>query len=167
MGYSTDFTGRLEIRPPLNAHETAYLTAYAETRHQPRRSGPYTVAADPHNPNAIGDADVTDHGPDPELPNIWCDWQPTPDGTALVWNGAEKSYSAPEWIAYLIDTFLRPAAALIRELAHPVPGRTYPPQLAAFTFDHTVTGTIHAQGAGEHDRWRITVTDNQVHVTRD
>lgn len=163
MGYSTDFAGRLEIRPPLNAHETAYLTAYAETRHQPRRSGPYTVAADPHNPNAIGDPDVTDH--DRDLPNIWCDWQPTPDGTALAWNGTEKSYSAPEWIAYPIDTFLRPGAALHRELAHPVPGHTYPPQLAAFTFDHTLNGLIQAQGQQPDHRYRITVTDNEVHVT--
>ncbi|UGQ10532.1 hypothetical protein LO772_27355 [Yinghuangia sp. ASG 101] len=166
MGYSTTFTGCLEITPPLNPAEIAYLTAYAGTRHQPRRSGPYTLAADPADPNAFGDPDVTDHRPDPHAPNLWCDFAPTEDGTAIVWNGAEKTYSAEEWIRHLIDTFLRPGSHVAAELAAPVPGRAYPPELAGFTFDHSVTGTLHAQGDRPDDTWSIDVADNQVTAIR-
>ncbi|UGQ13596.1 hypothetical protein LO772_08325 [Yinghuangia sp. ASG 101] len=166
MGYSTDFSGRLTVTPPLNAAEVAYLTAYAATRHQPRRSGPYTLAPDPEAPDVVGDPDVTDHGRDPELPNLWCDFRPTQDGTAIVWDGTEKTYSAEEWIRHLVDTFLRPGARLAAELAAPVPGRAYPPHLRAFTFDHTVTGTLHARGARLGDTWRIDVADNHVTATR-
>lgn len=119
MGYSTDFSGRLTVTPPLNAAEVAYLTAYAATRHQPRRSGPYTLAPDPEAPDVVGDPDVTDHGRDPELPNLWCDFRPTQDGTAIVWDGTEKTYSAEEWIRHLVDTFLRPGARLAAELDPP------------------------------------------------
>ncbi|WP_436778234.1 hypothetical protein [Yinghuangia sp. YIM S09857] len=166
MGYSTDFSGRLTVTPPLNPAETAYLTAYAATRHQPRRSGPYTVAFDPAVPDASDDPDETDCGPDPDLPNLWCDFRPTEDGTAIVWDGTEKTYSAEAWIRHLVDTFLRPGARLAAELAHPVPGRAYPHHLREFTFDHTVTGTLRAQGANPDDTWRIDVTDNRVTATR-
>lgn len=52
-------------------------------------------------------------------PGLRCQWEPTEDGTAIKWNGEEKFYKSPEWMTYLIDTFLKPAAALASELASP------------------------------------------------
>ena len=39
-------------------------------------------------------------------PSLWCQWIPNDDGTAIVWDGAEKFYYYIEWIKYLIEHFL-------------------------------------------------------------
>jgi hypothetical protein len=41
-------------------------------------------------------------------PGLWCQWNPSEDGTEIVWDGSEKFYNYVEWIEYLIDTFLEP-----------------------------------------------------------
>ena len=41
------------------------------------------------------------------LPAYWCDWTPTGDGSALIWNGAEKFYRSEQWLSF-IDIFLCP-----------------------------------------------------------
>ena len=41
-------------------------------------------------------------------PGLWCQWRPNDDGTAIVWDEGEKFYSYIEWLAYIMDHFLRP-----------------------------------------------------------
>lgn len=162
MGYSTDFEGAIEITPPLNPQEIEYLRRFADTRHMDRARGPYFAPGD------FGHGDESDvrgqNAPDAGSgqPSLWCNFVSTEDGTALVWNGNEKTYDAEAWIAYLIDTFLKPRAAVQRELTAPQPGRFYDPAFAHFTFNHVLNGTLNAEGEGTEDLWRIVVTDNTV-----
>jgi hypothetical protein len=39
MGYTTDFDGHIQVSPPLNADEIAYLKKFNETRRMKRTSG--------------------------------------------------------------------------------------------------------------------------------
>jgi hypothetical protein len=89
---------------------------------------------------------------------------PTEDGSAIAWDEVEKFYDAERWMAYLIDTFLKPGATLARELSDPVPDWVYPEEFAHFTFDHVINGTIEADGEEFEDRWRLEVHDNVVYV---
>lgn len=165
MGYSTDFEGAIEITPPLNPQEIDYLRRFADTRHMDRARGPYFAPGDHGNGD---DSDVRDYNSRPprqwgQPDGFWCDFHPTEDGTALVWNGNEKTYDAEAWIAYLIDTFLKPGAAVQQETASiPFPDRYYDPAFAHFTFNHVLNGTLNAEGEGTEDLWRIVVTDNTV-----
>jgi hypothetical protein len=166
MGYSTDFEGTASITPPLNAHEIAYLRKFADTRRMCRDLGPYFVDGSEYFGQGH-DPDITDYNsPPPEQPGLWCNWQPTEDGTAIGWDGQEKFYYADHWMTYVIDTFLKPGAAVQEEMANPVPGRDYPEAFAHFTFDHEVNGTINAQGDDADDRWRLMVTGNVVTTER-
>ncbi len=163
MGYTTDFEGSVTVEPPLNVHEIAYLRKFAQTRRMARTLGPYHV-------DGLGsfgqgqDADVLNYNQPPEeQPGLWCDWEPTEDGTGIEWNGTEKFYNSVEWMRYLIDTFLKPSATVrnaATEERHL--GWFYPAEFAHFTFDHVVNGTIAAQGEDPDDTWRLVVTDNVV-----
>lgn len=158
MGYTTRFTGRITIEPPLNAHEITYLHKFAETRHMHRERGPYFV----NGTGVFGqnrDPDIIDiNRPDPTQPNVYCQWVPTDDGTALVWDKGEKFYDAAEWMQYLIDHFLRDGAAASQDTDNRLL------QFFYFSFDHVCNGTIEAQGEDPNDRWRLVVTDNVVMV---
>lgn len=135
MGYTTFFTGRVTVTPPLNPHEIRYLEQFSST----------------------GSEASTRF-----LPDGLCDWVPLKEGSALGWNGREKFDDADLWMAYLIDTFLKPGAEVAR--AYPLPEQAYPEELRHFTFDHTVNGTIEAEGEWENRRWRLEVRDNAVYV---
>ena len=39
---------------------------------------------------------------------LWCQWNPSDDGTEIVWDGSEKFYNYVEWLEYLIANFLKP-----------------------------------------------------------
>lgn len=175
MGYTTDFTGHVTVTPPLNQHEITYLTRFSDSRRMRRSKGPYH--ADPSNqfgPQHHDVYDIYDDTPPPGQPGLWCWWVPTQDGTAITWNGAEKFYAPADWMAYLIDTFLKPAATVAVELRAlqgtasvgraPAPGWIYPPEFDHFTFDHVVNGMIHASGQAPGDRWRLVVRDNVVSI---
>lgn len=166
MGYTTWFTGRVTVTPPLNPHEISYLERFASVRHMHRAKGPYFVA-DPGQGSA---PDVVGGGNEvhPGQPGFWCQWVPSEDGSAIGWDEEEKFYDAELWMAYLIDTFLKPGATVARELANPVPGWVYPDEFMHFTFDHIVNGVIEAEGEGEEedDLWRLEVRDNVVYVIR-
>lgn len=159
MGYTTRFTGRITIEPPLNAHEITYLRKFAETRRMHRERGPYFV----DGTGVFGqnrDPDIIDlNRPDPTQPGLWCQWVPTEDGGALVWDEGEKFYDAAEWMQYLIDHFLRDMAKA--RLHFVASGDS---QFAKFAFNHVCNGTIEAQGEHPNDRWRLVVTDNVVTV---
>ncbi|GAA1592782.1 hypothetical protein [Actinoplanes couchii] len=159
MGYNTGFDGKIEIVPPLNPHEVEFLDRFAETRHVVRAEGPYAVYGNDAR-------DQLSNEVSPEHPGFWCQWVPTASGDALIYNQEEKFYYSETWLAYLIDTFLRPGAAVTAERAEPVPGRFYPAAFEHFTFDHVLNGVIDAEGEEEDDLWRIEVRDNVVHVVR-
>ncbi|MFW5419232.1 hypothetical protein J0910_21675 [Nocardiopsis sp. CNT-189] len=173
MGYTTAFIGQVTVTPPLNEHEVAYLTKFSRTRRVDRGNGPYYVedASGSATRDASGyatrgassyatehAADVRDFDRPPEgQPELWCKWVPSGDGAAIGWDESEKFYGAEEWMRYLIDHFLRPGAH-----AQADPGPVPPAEFAGFTFDHSVSGVIEAEGEDLEDRWHLVVADNRV-----
>jgi len=155
MGYTTDFEGHVTITPPLNHEEVEYLNKFADTRRMKRTKGPYYV----DNAGFAGqdnEDDILDYNcPDDSQPSLWCQWNPSDDGTKIEWDGSEKFYSSETWMAYLIDNFLKPGA-----LASTVDD----PQFDGFTFDHVVNGDIYAQGEDANDMWILSVVDNETQV---
>ncbi|GAA2815412.1 hypothetical protein GCM10010441_45070 [Kitasatospora paracochleata] len=154
MGYTTTFTGRIAVEPPLGAQEIAYLRKFAGTRRMDRDNGPYYVDGTGYAGQGR-DADIREYSKPPAgQPGLSCRWEPTDDGTAIEWNGWEKFYNATEWMAYLVDHFLKPGAH-----AQGMPG------FEDFTFDHVLNGVIDAQGEEDWDTWQLTVSDNTVSAT--
>ncbi|MEV0650158.1 hypothetical protein AB0I28_33355 [Phytomonospora sp. NPDC050363] len=161
MGYQTEFAGSVEVAPPLNEGEIAFLRRFARTRRMDRTKGPYFVdgtgyAGQGHDP------DIREFSKPPKgQPGQWCKWEPSADGTRIAWNGAEKFYDAAEWMGYLIQHFLQPGAVAsgVR-----VEGWVYPAEFADLTFDHVVNGRIDAAGEDPNDVWRIEVHDNVLYV---
>lgn len=156
MGYTTEFYGEVTVTPPLNEAERTYLRRFSETRRMFRANGPYYLGTGQFGQDE--EPDVWDYNRPPAgQPGLWCQWVPTADGTGIEWDGGEKFYDAPEWMAYIIDHFLRGhAVASTRTADHDHR------QFAEFTFDHHVNGMIEAQGEDPDDRWRLVVTDNVV-----
>ena len=155
MGYTTDFSGSVNVDPPLNRAEADYLTRFSQTRRMRYAAGPYTVEEN----GAPVEAGGYNLPPDGQ-PGLWCQWVPCEGVTAknqvhpaaaLEWDGVEKFYESAEWMKYLIDHFLKPGAA-----AEGQPG------FEEFTFDHVVSGVIQAQGEDPDDRWKLIVDNNQV-----
>ena len=153
LGYTTHFSGSVNIEPPLNAHEIDYLVNFMTSRRVKRISGPYTVEPRPYRHEAE-DPDVISYNEPPDgQPGLWCSWEPSTDGREIEWSGAEKFYHAAEWMAYLIDHFLKPGAEA---------SKTQSPLFESFTFNHIAHGTIEAQGEDPDDRWALIVEDNEV-----
>lgn len=151
MGYTTKFYGSVSISPALNEVERAYLNKFADSRRMRREKGPYFAAGSGFMGQGL-DADIRDFNAPPEgQPGLWCKWRPTDDGAALKWDGRENFYAAPEWMQYLIDHFLRPGCFAREAL----------PFLQA---NHTMNGTIEAQGEDPDDVWRMIVEGNVVFV---
>jgi hypothetical protein len=155
MGYTTEFFGSVEIKPSLNDAEIAYLRAFAKTRRMNRDRGPYFVAGGGHR-GQDHDPDVRDsNAPPPGQPGLWCQWVPNEAGTALEWDGGEKFYEAEQWMAYLIEHFLKPGA---------LASRGEDAQFEGFSFDHVLDGEIDAIGEDPDDRWLLRVAANEVFV---
>ena len=70
-------------------------------------------------------------------PGLWCQWNPSDDGTEIVWDGSEKFYNYTEWLEYLIDNFLKP-------------------------WGYKVTGMVEWHGEDNEDIGTIEVVDNVV-----
>lgn len=176
MGYTTYFSGEVTITPPLNEQEIAYLHKFSNSRRMHRSQGPYY--ANPGNDWGQSGEGILDYNnPPQQQPGLWCHWVPSEDGSAIGWDGGEKFYDSPEWMVYLINTFLKPGATVqleLRELSagggtlpalrQAQDGWVYPPEFAAFTFDHVVNGEIDADGEAPDDIWRLVVRDNVVSV---
>lgn len=79
MGYSTDFSGKIMIEPPLTPEQVETINKFCEERH----GGPIDL--------------------DEGVPGFWCDWET--DGQSIYWNGSEKSYSMDKWMRLLIREF--------------------------------------------------------------
>lgn len=73
----SDFRGAINIVPQLSIAKMLELNEFCGERHD-----------------------------EPGYPNIWCDWRTSQNGTQLIWNGSEKSYSMAEWLSFLIQEFL-------------------------------------------------------------
>lgn len=150
MGYTTYFTGQINVEPALNPQEIEFLKKFNETRRINRTKGPYFVDGS----GSFGqgsDPDITNFNQPPEgQPSLWCQWTPTEDGTAIVWDEGEKFYESPEWMAYLIEHFLAPNPKALSELQ--------------FLQGHMLNGTISAQGEEPSDMWLLHVRNNVVSV---
>lgn len=155
MGYTTEFTGEVQVSPRLNAAERDYLRKFSQSRRMASPLGPYALNTE----DAAPDSNAVPEG----QPGLWCQWVPNDNGSCLVWDGHEKFYRSSAWMTYRIDTFLRRGARVQHDLEHPVPGWEYPDALREFTCDHSLFGTVLATGQ-DGASWRIEVHDNEVTV---
>ena len=148
MGYTTYFTGQVNVEPPLSAEEIDYLKKFNESRRMDREKGPYYV----NGSGFMGqgrDSDVRNHNSPPAgQPGLWCQWVPNEDGTAIEWDEGEKFYSADEWMVYIIEHFIGSDPKAKSELP--------------FLQGHTCNGEIFADGEESDDLWKIQVDDNVV-----
>lgn len=119
MGYTTEFRGEITISPALTPTLRTFLLDFSRTRRMKR-----AFLGDPYGPDGALYADhdspnygqgkptggtVTDHNTPPQgQPGLWCQWIPTDDGDALVWDEAGKFYHYAEWMAYLVGNILAP-----------------------------------------------------------
>jgi hypothetical protein len=114
----------------------AYLPEYAPMGYTTEFEGIASVAMDGSGPFGHGhDDDIRElNKPPAGQPGLWCRWERTKDGTAIKWNGVEKSYYAEEWMTYdaqgdddddrwrLIVTSYQPAITRLAEPRCPAPG---------------------------------------------
>lgn len=148
MGYTTEFSGAVEVHPPLNEKEIEYLKKFASTRRMDRKNGPYYVEGTGFNGQGR-DADVINYNsPAKGQPGLWCQWQPTDDGTKIEWDGGEKFYNSVEWMQYLIDYFIGDNPLAKKELP--------------FLNKHVLHGKIAAHGEDSDDHWFLLVENNKV-----
>jgi len=77
MGYTTEFSGKLSIKPPLTDDVIDAINKFCRERHEDR-----------------------------SYPSIHCDWEVSEDGSSIAWNGRQKSYSMTEWLRYIIARFV-------------------------------------------------------------
>jgi len=169
MGYTTDFTGRFEISPPMRPVHMNYINKFSNTRRMGRNALMVSKMPDPVREAAglpvgiqggyyVGDTadfgqgrtnDILNYNREPEgQPGLWCQWvvntedmSEDGEGLYLEWNGAEKFYSYVEWLQYIIKHFLQP-------------------------WGYTINGTVEWQGEDSKDRGRIVVKDNVVRTQR-
>ncbi len=149
MGYTTEFSGQINIEPPLNEQEIEFLNKFANTRRMHRKQGPYFVDGEGFVGQDCDEGVIEYNTPPAGQPSLWVQWIPTEGGIALEWDGGEKFYCATEWMAYIIDHFLKPNCIAKSSL----------PFLQA---NHVCNGVIKAQGEDMDDRWELIVTDNKV-----
>lgn len=159
MGYyTTHFDGVITVEPPLNDHEISYLTKFADTTRMVRPEGPYYVEEPrpDRGPEAV--PLYFDTLPTGE-PSTQCHWEPTEDGTGIRFNGSEKFEAPTEWMEYLIEVFLKPAATV--QTSMPEPGWDWPDELNHFQ-GHVLNGVLLATGDDHADVWRLVITNNTV-----
>lgn len=147
MGYTTYFHGAFTVTPPLNEYEVSYLNDFAGSRRMERERAFY-VGED--------NSDVTNSNYSGSQPSLWCQWVATADGESIVWDEGEKFYESPAWLDYIIKNFLTPQSP--EDLSLKI---AQDERFAHFTFDHSVTGVVHAQGEETGDVWALVAVDNQ------
>lgn len=87
------------------------------------------------------------------MPGMWCPWTCCDEGCCLRWDQGEKPYTPERWLRYLIDTFLRPGAALAADPAARARG---------LTFDHVLAGMIVGERRETCELFALAVKDNVV-----
>ncbi len=150
MGFSTDFVGHIDIEPPLNDAETAFMLAFAASRRY-ERSDPYDVPGNPVGETGEGVDPDRYNQPPPGQPDLWCDWQVCWDGCCITWSGKEKSYSMEPWLRYVIDHFFKAGAEASAD-----------PRFADFSFDHVLDGTMVGCRRDNKELFAIRVEHNVV-----
>ncbi|GAA0970011.1 hypothetical protein ENKNEFLB_03883 [Nocardioides aquaticus] len=151
MGHTTDFVGHLDISPPLNAAERAYLEAFRWTRHCDHGGSPYDVRGNPMAPDDLSIERRSELGPG--KPQLYCQWAACGEGCCLSFDGNEKFYEPTRWLIYLVDHLLGPDA-IAAGVSHP--------QLAGFTFDHHLDGIIVGCRRDNRELFALVVQDNVV-----
>jgi hypothetical protein len=156
MGYTTDFTGKIEITPVLPPELIKYINEFGTSRRMKRNveklqekyngkfgfNGKYGVdgeyfIGDKGYSGQFGDSTVIDNNTPPRTqPGLWCQWEITNDGKFIEWDGSEKFYESVEWMKYIINNFI---------------GDKY-----------SCNGKIEAQGEDEEDHWWLIVDNNEV-----
>lgn len=87
MGYTTDFDGRINFSRPLTVPEFNELKKFSE---------------------------YMDRSQNPEgAPDAYCQWEPTPDGEGLQWDGGEKFYEYTAWLRWLADNWFKPKGIIL------------------------------------------------------
>lgn len=110
MSHDSDFTGRLQVQPPLNEDERDHLLDLLDAEGTLRGT-----------PTGRGDRDV---------PFARLAWVACADGCCLEWDpGLEDARWMVATLRFVIDHLLRPGAK--------AEGRG---RFSGFTFDHVVTG---------------------------
>lgn len=150
MGYTTNFSGEINVDPPLTQDEIVYLKKFNTTRRMACQQGPYYVDRGGFHGQEHG-PDVIDYNEPPDgQPGLWCQWVPTDDGVGIEWDEGENFYDAPEWMKYLIEHFVGEAPLAKAQLP--------------FLNSHCLNGEIEAQGEDGDDRWKLIVKDNEVFI---
>jgi hypothetical protein len=149
VGLQTDYLGSVRIEPPLSLAEVDFVKGFNRTRHCGDRA-PLDVVTHPSDDDPA--ADVASHDRVAAgMPGLWCPWTCCDEGCCLRWDQAEKPYAPDRWLRYLIDTFLRPGAALAADPAA---------RAAGLTFDHVLSGTIVGERRETGELFALTVNDN-------
>ena len=152
MGYSTEFSGVINIKPPLNEKEIEFLRKFNDTRRMTRNQGPYYVEDESEGYGYLGvNMNKGEHNqPPPDQPGLWCHWVSSDHGRFMLWDAGEKTYDFAEWMKYLIEHFVCSNPNAKSELP--------------FLQSHVLNGTIEAKGEEGNDRWDLIVRDNKVFV---
>lgn len=150
MGLHTSYLGHVRITPALNAEEVDFLRSFNHTRHVGDEDAPLVVAQHPSDNAIRGEAA---NRTAPGMPGLWCPWTCCGTGCCLHWDGVEKPYAPAEWLSYLIETFLRPGAALADDLRA---------RQLGFTFDHVLDGMLVGERRETAELFALDVVRNVV-----
>lgn len=158
MGYTTNFTGKMKIDPPLNSDQVNYINKFNNTRRMSRDASICAKMPDPVR-EAVGlpvgiegeffvgglgfagqdnDKSILEHNsPSSTQPGLWCQWEVTENGKYLKWDGGEKFYDYIEWLRYIQDNMLKP-------------------------WGSSLEGTIKWKGEDSSDRGAILAIDGEI-----
>lgn len=157
MGYTTEFSGSIEITPALNPEMISYINQFSGTRRMKRDSnklmekhqgkfglngsygveGEYFVGGEGFAGQNTDETVLSNNYPPSTQPGLWCQWIITDDGKWIEWDGGEKFYESVEWMKYILTNFLK---------------------------DYDCNGEIKAQGEEFDDRWKLIVENSKVRV---
>ena len=151
MGLHTDYLGSLRIQPPLSLAEVDFLKGFHRTRHCGDRAG-LDVVTHPTDNDPADDV-ASSNRVAVGMPGLWCPWTCCDEGCCLRWDQCEKPYAPDRWLRYLIDTFLRPGAALAADPAARAVG---------LTFDHVLSGMFVGERRETAELFALAVKDNVV-----
>lgn len=149
MGYTTEFQGSFKLNKKLDPKTHTFLKKLAETRRMARRVDPkYGVEGEfyvdgkgfmgqDEEPNI-----VNYNKPPSTQPSLWCQWTPSEDGTAIVWDQGEKFYNYIEWVIYICNKILTPRG-------------------------YSITGNVKWRGEDFNDTGTIHAIDNLILVNEE
>lgn len=119
MGYSTEFVGGLDLNRDLTHKEWMEL----------KRLGNYDSKHDGYYAEFMETPDT--------IPDSYNKWEPSEDGTQIVWNQAEKFYDYIHWLRWIVKHYLKPRGLVLN-------------------------GEIRWQGEDMEDVGVINATDNKI-----